>query len=98
MLIRTVRMTFQEDKVTEFLNIFEDSKHKIRGFEGCQHLELLEDYHQKNVFLTYSYWVNDQNLDNYRHSELFKNVWAKTKPLFSEKPIAFSSKQRLILE
>jgi len=90
-------MTFQEDKVDEFLETFEESKHKIRGFEGCQHLELLRDYHLPNVFLTYSYWQDDQALDNYRHSELFKNVWAKTKPLFADKPVAFSSqKQQLV--
>ncbi len=91
-------MTFREDKVGEFLSVFEDTKHKIRGFEGCLHLELLEDYHQPNVFLTYSYWEDDQALDHYRHSELFKNVWSKTKPLFSDKPVAFSSKQRSIIK
>jgi quinol monooxygenase YgiN len=87
-------MTFEERNVKEFLEIFEESKQSIKGFEGCLHLELLQDYHLPNVFLTYSHWENDGALDNYRHSDLFEKVWAKTKPLFSDKPVAFSS-QRL---
>jgi len=29
-------------------------------------------------------------LEAYRQSELFKNVWSKTKPLFNDKPQAWS--------
>jgi len=91
MLIRIVRMTFQEDKVEDFLKVFNESKHKIAGFEGCEHLELHKDYHKPNIFSTYSFWKNDKALDNYRHSDLFKSVWAKTKVLFADKPVAFSN-------
>ncbi|MTI38222.1 putative quinol monooxygenase [Fulvivirga lutimaris] len=93
MLIRIVRMTFQEDKVEDFLKVFEESKEKIRHFPGCSHLELLKDYNHDNIFSTYSYWEDDEALNNYRFSELFKGVWSKTKPLFKEKPVAFSSKK-----
>ena len=93
MLIRVVRMTFREEEVDNFLQVFEASKNKIRNFPGCQHLELLKDYTAPNVFSTYSLWDNQEALDAYRHSELFKGVWAQTKPLFSEKAVAFSSKK-----
>lgn len=86
-------MTFREDEVDNFLEVFNDSKRKIKNFEGCQHLELLKDYHQPNIFSTYSIWENDLALDAYRHSELFKEVWKQTKALFKEKPIAFSSEK-----
>lgn len=91
MLIRTVRMTFQEDKVEEFLETFNQHKEKIRHFKGCNHLELLKDYNEPNIFSTYSIWDDDEALNNYRYSDLFKEVWAATKVLFKEKPIAFSS-------
>jgi len=91
MLIRIVRMTFQEDKIEDFLLIFNRSKAKIRGFAGCQHLELLRDKNAYNVMLTYSYWLSEQHLNTYRDSELFKTTWAATKVLFSDKPVAFSS-------
>ncbi len=98
MLVRIVRMTFHKDKVEKFLSVFEETKQNIRGFEGCLHLELLEDYNLPNVFMTYSHWVDEHALDTYRHSKVFKNVWAQTKPLFSDKPVAFSSKQRSMTE
>jgi len=90
MLVRTVRMTFKKDKVEEFLSVFEDTKQNIRGFNGCQHLELLEDFDQPNVFMTYSHWDDEYSLEAYRHSKIFKNVWSQTKPLFSAKPVALS--------
>ena len=91
MLTRIVRMTFQEDKIEDFLLIFNRSKKKIRGFEGCQYLELLRDKNAHNVMLTYSHWLSEEHLNTYRDSELFKITWAATKLLFSDKPVAFSS-------
>ena len=93
MLIRIVRMTFQKDKISDFLAIFNASKHKIRQFEGCQHLELLQDLSQSNVLMTYSFWENEAALENYRQSALFQTTWAATKMLFAAKPVAFSSKR-----
>ena len=49
MIIRIVRMTFQPGKTDIFLNIFEQSKHHIRRFSGCQHLELLQDIDFENA-------------------------------------------------
>ncbi len=97
MLIRIVKMTFEPDKAKAFLKVFEDSKHLIRQMDGCHHLELLQDYNLPNSFSTYSYWTNEESLNNYRNSNLFKEVWAKTKILFSAKPIAFSLKQHTIV-
>lgn len=90
MLVRIVKMSFQNDKIEEFLANFEANKSKIRRFKGCQFLELYRDQNNTNVFFTYSYWNSEVDLNNYRHSELFKNVWAKTKPLFNAKPEAWS--------
>lgn len=90
MIIRIVKMSFQPEKLDEFMIIFNASKEKIRAFEGCHHLSLLENKESKNVLFTYSFWENEKCLENYRHSELFKNTWAKTKILFNEKPEAWS--------
>jgi len=91
MLIRIVRMTFREDTVDEFLKIFDDSKAKIRAFPGCRHLELHRDLNHNHIFCTYSHWESQEDLDAYRHSELFARVWPATKELFAEKPLAFSN-------
>lgn len=97
MLIRIVKMTFEVDKVDDFLSVFEESKLKIRAMNGCTHLELMQDYNLPNSFSTYSYWDSEDDLNNYRNSAVFKDVWARTKVLFSDKPIAFSLKQHTIV-
>ena len=98
MFVRIVKMGFQEDKIEEFLANFEENKSKIRGFEGCKFLELYRDKDNTNRFFTYSYWKDEEALENYRHSELFKNVWAHTKVLFNEKPEAWSVDKVVSLE
>tara|TARA_R110002020_G_scaffold9795_1_gene38259 strand:- start:3 stop:302 length:300 start_codon:yes stop_codon:yes gene_type:complete len=93
MLIRIVRMTFKPEGVAEFLKNFHANKNSIRNSPGCRHLELWQDENDKNIFLTRSHWESEEHLNQYRDSELFKSVWSFTKQLFSEKPIAFSSKK-----
>ncbi len=83
-------MNFKVDKIDNFLSIFNANKEKIRNHEGCSHLELLRDKTNPTIFFTYSYWDKEQDLENYRNSELFKTVWAKTKVLFNDRPEAWS--------
>ena len=90
MIIRIVKMSFQEKEVTTFLSLFEERKQLIRHFEGCKHLELLHDTHHTNIYFTYSIWESEKHLDHYRFSELFKDTWSKTKILFNDKPQAWS--------
>lgn len=90
-LIRIVRMTFHQDKVEDFVEIFNESKNKIRAYPGCLELQLHQDLHEKNVFITYSRWEDEQALLNYRTSELFGMVWPLTKALFKKPAFAFSN-------
>lgn len=93
MIKRIVKLTFQKDKTADFLAIFEASKSDIRNFEGCLHVELLRLKTQKNVFFTFSIWEDENALENYRKSALFRTTWDKTKALFSEKPEAWTVEQ-----
>lgn len=97
-MIRIVKMTFKPEHVDAFVELFNENKQKIRNFEGCQHLELLNDINNPNIFFTYSYWKHPDYLEKYRNSELFNAVWANTKVLFDAKPEAWSIEQRYILE
>ena len=90
MFVRIVKMSFQPEKVDEFLSNFELIKDKVRGSKGCSLLELYRDKHNTNVLFTYSYWDTEQDLENYRNSELFNAIWAQTKALFNDKPEAWS--------
>lgn len=90
MLIRYVRMTFEADKVSTFLDFFNKNKVAIRSFPGCSHLALLQDLDNPNVFMTHSHWENADDLEDYRTSPLFEYVWGNTKIHFAAKPVAYS--------
>ncbi len=98
MIVRIVKMTFDPSGVSDFLKNFAANKEAIRASEGCLRLELLQQHDAENVFFTYSWWDDPQSLENYRHSQLFKEVWAFTKALFCEKPEAWSVVQKEILQ
>lgn len=90
MLKRIVRMEFQPEKVQDFLQLFSEVQDKIAAQEGCAHVELCKDATLDHVYYTYSLWDEEADLERYRHSELFKSVWSRTKALFGGKPQAFS--------
>ena len=90
MIKRVVKLVFRSEAIEAFKKIFEDKKKKIRGSEGCLHLELWQNKHKPNEFFTYSFWESEDDLNNYRHSELFKETWAQTKVLFDDKPMAWT--------
>lgn len=90
MFVRIVKMGFQEDKIDAFLNNFEEVKQNIRNFPGNRFLELYRDKNDPTIFFTYSYWETEADLENYRKSELFIEVWAFTKQLFRQKAEAWS--------
>ncbi|PIE49559.1 MAG: antibiotic biosynthesis monooxygenase [Flavobacteriales bacterium] len=93
MLIRIVKMSFRPEEVDNFLQIFSEIKHKIIARKGCTKLDLYQDKDNTNIFFTYSFWNSKADLEDYRNSELFISVWAKTKVLFNDKPEAWSVKE-----
>ena len=90
MIKRIVKMSFELEKVENFKSIYELNWHKIKGFEGCLHVELLQDRSIPSIFFTYSNWESENHLNNYRDSIVFKTVWASTKVLFNQKPEAWT--------
>jgi quinol monooxygenase YgiN len=93
MIVRIVRMTLKQEEVATFKKYFSESFDRIRNFDGCTNLELFEDAEEPNIICTYSYWMDQQHLENYRNSELFKSTWKKVKPLFLAPAVAFSLKK-----
>lgn len=90
MLIRIVKLGFREDFIETFLQNFETDKSKIRNFPGCERLELYRDKKDPSLFFTYSYWNQEESLEQYRHSETFATIWTATKKGFNRKPEAWS--------
>ena len=90
MLVRIVHMKFKEEKIDDFLENFDSIQSKIRSFKGCQKLELYQDQKDPTRFFTYSYWESETDLNTYRSSPMFEEVWKKTKLMFSERAQAWS--------
>ncbi len=90
MLVRIVKLSFHDIHIPKFLENFELMKDQIRSAPGNLLLELYRDKDNPNVFFTYSYWEREEDLENYRKSELFNGIWTFTKQLFNDKPQAWS--------
>ncbi len=93
MIVRIVRMTFSTDSTDTFLALFASYQEQIRRTQGCLHLELWQDTSHPECLTTYSHWESEAALNAYRESPLFQKVWAATKPLFADKPMAHSYKR-----
>ena len=91
-------MSFHEEKISKFLENFEFIKEKIRNAPGNRLLELYQDKSDQTIFFTYSYWETEQDLENYRNSELFFEIWTDTKKLFNNKPEAWSVNKLVSLQ
>ena len=91
MVIRIVKMNFHTENINTFIELFDNHKSAIRNSPGCKHLELWQDKNLESQLCTYSIWEDVESLDNYRSSELFQNIWPKTKSLFSSPPEAWSN-------
>ncbi|HEX9980138.1 MAG TPA: antibiotic biosynthesis monooxygenase family protein [Flavobacterium sp.] len=98
MFIRIVKLSFHEHYIEDFLSNFNIMKEQIRNAPGNRLLELYRDKTNGNVFFTYSLWDTEQDLENYRNSELFSEVWTFTKKLFNAKPEAWSVDRLVSLE
>jgi len=90
MIRRIVHMSFDPDAVETFQALFDESCERIRAFPGCRELTLLQSVEEPNRFTTYSLWEDDDSLQAYRQSDLFRLTWARTKVLFNDRPTATS--------
>lgn len=90
MITRIVKMTFREEKVGRFQELFEGWRHRIVARPGCRKLELLHDVADPRVFFTHSEWDHENDLEAYRRSATFAEVWPVVKTLFAERAEAWS--------
>ena len=92
MIKRIVKIELEAENIAAFQAIFQESKMNILAKEGCFHVELLRCTAPDNIFFTFSLWESEEALNAYRHSDLFGDVWPRTKALFSKPAEAWSTK------
>ena len=90
MLTRIVKMQFKPENTADFLAHFETIKDKVRNQKGCIDMVLYRDMTHHNIYFTVSIWKSESDLEHYRTSDFFKEVWYVTKNLFEAKAEAWS--------
>ena len=90
MIIRIVKMSFEENQLKQFFDHFNKHKEKIRNYKGCRLLEIYQDKDQPSIVFSYSHWESTDHLENYRNSQMFKDIWKATKVMFNDKPEAWT--------
>lgn len=95
MLMRIVKLNFRQDKIQEFLKIFEGHRETIKSFSGFSGIELYQEKSKPEVFFTHSLWEDEAALENYRKSDYFHVIWSRIKVLFADKPEAWSLEKKV---
>lgn len=90
-MTRLVKLTLKKENIGDFITHFDAVKEKINDFPGCKGMKLLQDKNTSNIVFTYSEWETEEDLENYRKSELFASVWPTVKQWFEEKAEAWST-------
>ena len=90
MITRIVQLEFTPDRIDDFISFFEKIKDQVNTFPGCQGMQLLQDVSNPCVVLTYSIWNDPSDLEVYRKSSTFGQIWPTIKPWFAKNAQAWS--------
>lgn len=90
MITRIVKLEFQANHIGDFLAFFETIKHEVNSFPGCNGMQLLQDMNNPCIVFTYSLWNAPSDLDAYRNSKTFGQIWPTIKPWFAVPAQAWS--------
>lgn len=82
-ITRVVKLSLQPEFVEAFKEIFLHHRQHIAAFDGCLELNAYQDNQQPSLFFTISRWTSQANLDEYRFSPFFKQLWTTVKPMFA---------------
>lgn len=90
MIIRFVKLEILPEHIQDFKQLTTEEREEIIAFNGCSHLEVLQDTNNQSVFFTVSHWSSEEALNHYRESDFFQGNWKRVKEWFSAKPEAWS--------
>tara|TARA_B100000809_G_C14633582_1_gene349513 strand:- start:111 stop:398 length:288 start_codon:yes stop_codon:yes gene_type:complete len=90
-ITRIVKMTFKAEHINDFNVYYNSIKQKVADQPGCNGVKLLKEIGDTGVFFTYSNWDSVDDLNNYRNTEAFGEIWPTVKDWFAVKAEAWSS-------
>jgi len=89
-MLRIVKLHIKPQKTKEFSSIFKAHKPKLLEMPGCKSVTLARDQEAESQFITISEWEYAADLENYRNSALFVQIWKIVKPMFAAKALVQS--------
>lgn len=89
MITRVVKLTLDPQFADHFRKLFKTVNTKIAKQPGCINVRAFEN-ETAGQFFTISTWTSTDDLNNYRHSELFGGVWPTLKLWMIDKPEAWT--------
>ena len=91
MIHRIVKLSFNQNFHKELESSFSKIQKIVERQEGCKKVELLKGPH--DLYFTLSTWNSEADLEKYRSSETFMQIWNSFKPNFSAKAEAWTTKK-----
>ena len=89
-ITRIVKMTFKTEHITDFEKFYATIRDKVAGQPGCNGVTFLKEQNNTGVFFTYSQWDSVHDLNTYRGTEVFGQIWPTVKNWFGAKAEAWT--------
>jgi len=93
-ITRIVKLTFKPEHITDFETYYETIRTKVAGQPGCNGVTFLKEQNNTGVFFTYSKWDSEVDLNNYRGTEVFGQIWPTVKNWFGAKAEAWTLEEK----
>ncbi|MBI4648104.1 MAG: antibiotic biosynthesis monooxygenase [Bacteroidia bacterium] len=90
MITRIVKVSVHDSKIDDFVSFMESVRDHMLAFNGCEHWEVLNDKTNKNIFFSYSIWKSEKELEAYKYSTLYKQIWSTCKQWFTKESQAWT--------
>ncbi|MDP6350350.1 MAG: antibiotic biosynthesis monooxygenase [Chloroflexota bacterium] len=89
MILRLVGLPVEPGQVAEMERAFAMARPRIAALPGCQQVSLLRTGEgEEPDFLTLSVWDGRDDLEEYRRSDLFREIWPAIRATLRDKPWA----------
>ncbi|KRO75952.1 MAG: antibiotic biosynthesis monooxygenase [Bacteroidetes bacterium] len=91
MITRLVHLHISLDRCADFEAFVQPRMARIEAQPGCLGVRLLRG--EPGHYFTVSEWAEEKDLEAYRDSSLFAEIWPTVKPWFAAKAAAWTTTQ-----
>jgi quinol monooxygenase YgiN len=91
MITRIVKLEIHPDHALGFRQLFHEKQADIAASTGCHEVRLVHTLDNSSTHFTISIWDSEDDLNAYRYSDLFAEIWPTVKPWFIEKAVAWTT-------